>query len=182
LTADKGFELLRDEMPAMLENHPVCLAILGQGEPSFVRICEEWMKRWPGRVSYKNAFDRDLSHRVIAGADMLLMPSKVEPCGLAQLFALRYGTVPVAHATGGIRDTIQPINAVGGEGTGYLFQPFAGEHLQAALGRAMRHFAQSATWSGTMRRAMAQDNSWTKSAAAYRAVYARLLKTGSAPT
>jgi starch synthase len=122
----------------------------------------------PGRVAVRIGFDNDRAHRILAGADMFLMPSRYEPCGMTQLFALKYGTVPVVRATGGLDDTI-------GEGTGFKFLEYSGAALLEAVRDAVRVFSDSGAWRDAMLRGMAGDFSWKTSAKAYSALYKRLL-------
>jgi starch synthase len=124
--------------------------------------------RYPDRIAVRIGFDNGLAHRAIAGADIFLMPSHYEPCGLTQMYSLRYGTVPVVRATGGLNDTIE-------EATGFKFAEYSGQALMAALRSAKRAYARPDSWQAMMRRGMAQDFSWTRSAAAYSALYRKLL-------
>ena len=121
----------------------------------------------PGKVGVKIGFNNGLAHKIEAGADMFVMPSRYEPCGLNQIYSLRYGTVPVVHATGGLDDTID-------EGTGFKFYAYNSEELLAAIRRACQAFADPSRWAEIMRRGMAKDFSWTVSAATYMALYRRM--------
>src|SRR5947209_12070792 len=122
----------------------------------------------PDRIAVRLGFDSDLAHRVEAGADIFLMPSQYEPCGLNQIYSLRYGTVPVVRATGGLDDTIE-------EGTGFKFSEYSAEALLDAVRAAAQVYADAERWREMMRRGMAKDFSWGTSAAAYSAHYRRLL-------
>ena len=122
----------------------------------------------PGRIAVRVGFDNGLAHRIEAGADMFLMPSRYEPCGLNQIYSLRYGTVPVVRATGGLDDTIE-------EGTGFKFAEASGQTLLAAVRAATRTFSDGVLWQETMRRGMQKDFSWKVSAVRYSALYRRLL-------
>ncbi len=123
---------------------------------------------YPGRIAVRVGFDNALAHRIEAGADIFLMPSHYEPCGLNQIYSLRYGTVPVVRATGGLDDTID-------EGTGFKFGEYTSEALLDAVRVAARAFADPEGWRQIMRRGMVKDFSWQTSAAAYSELYRRLL-------
>ena len=174
LTDEKGFGLLASFVPWLMEHHGVGLALLGQGPAQVAEQCRSWAARWPDRVAFREAFDRPLSHQIIAGSDVCLMPSRTEPCGLGQMFSLRYGTIPVVHGVGGLRDTVRPVRGAD-EGCGFVFSPHEEPPLRAAVERALRAFEDPVRWRSIMRRGMAQDFSWARSAGAYRDLYARLL-------
>jgi starch synthase len=123
---------------------------------------------YPDRVAVRIGYDNGLSHRIEAGADLFLMPSRYEPCGLSQIYSLRYGTVPVVRATGGLDDTID-------EDTGFKFREYAGNALLEALGSALRAYGDRDRWIRMMRRGMAKDFSWNAVAPEYLALYRRLL-------
>ena len=179
LTEDKGFGLLSTFVPWLMEHHAIGLAILGQGPRQVVDLCRSWAERWPGRVGFREAFDRPLSHQIVAGSDICLMPSRTEPCGLGQMFSLRYGTIPVVHAVGGLRDTVLPVRGAD-EGCGFVFSPHEEAPLRAAMETTLRAYEDPSKWRGIQRRGMAMDFSWARSAEAYRALYARLLARGPA--
>ena len=124
--------------------------------------------RSPGRIAARIGFDGPLAHRVEAGADIFLMPSHYEPCGLNQMYSLRYGTVPVVRATGGLDDTIE-------EDTGFKFAEYSGEALLAAVQTAVHAFEEREAWQSMMRRGMSKDFSWKAPAAAYTELYRRML-------
>jgi starch synthase len=123
---------------------------------------------FPGRIAVRIGFDNGLAHRVEAGSDMFLMPSRYEPCGLNQIYSLRYGTVPVVRATGGLDDTID-------ESTGFKFTDYSSAALLDAVRTAVRAFADRKSWQKRMRIGMQKDYSWSSSAKAYAALYRRLL-------
>ena len=175
LSEEKGFGLLAEVVPWLMETQSVSLMILGQGGSAQAELCRAWAEKWPGRVAFREAFDRVLGHQIIAGSDLFLMPSRQEPCGLSQLFSLRYGTIPVVHATGGLRDTVEPV-AGPDRGYGFRFEKFDAEHLQATLAEALAARSRTDRWTALVRRAMAQDFSWTRSARAYLELYESLLK------
>ena len=122
----------------------------------------------PGEIAVKLGFDNGLAHRIEAGSDMFLMPSAYEPCGLNQMYSLRYGAVPVVRATGGLNDTIE-------EGTGFKFVEYSGQALLGAVRAAAAAFSDPDVWAAIVRRGMQQDFSWKTSAAAYSGLYRQLL-------
>src|SRR5207248_1912175 len=131
--------------------------------------------RFPGRVGARVGFDEGLAHRIEAGADVFLMPSRFEPCGLNQLYSLRYGTVPIVHATGGLDDSVVEFDPATGAGTGFKFSPYTPEAFLAALARALRTRRDPALWAHLIANGMAQDFSWSRAAAEYRALYETLV-------
>ena len=173
ISSQKGFDLLlaAGERIASL---PMRVVILGQGDPALCEQLEEIAKRFPRRVRYIRKFDLDLAQRIYAGADMFLMPSSFEPCGLGQLFAMRYGAIPVVRKTGGLADTVQD-----GE-TGFVFEERSVDALLEACSRAAASFADPATWQTIVRAAMARDFGWEASAKKYEALYHEAIaaKTG----
>jgi starch synthase len=173
LAEQKGIDLVAAVLPR-LAMQDVQLAVLGSGERKlesvFVRASREHAQRVAARVG----FDEGLAHRIEAGADLFLMPSRFEPCGLNQMYSLRYGTVPVVRAVGGLADTVQDYDGKD-QGTGFTFREYHPRALWGALLRALDVFRDEAAWRGIMRRGMAQDFSWDRSAAGYEALYRRLV-------
>jgi starch synthase len=166
LTFQKGIDLVvavADELAASAQ-----LALVGKGEPALEQALGAIAARHPGRVAMQVAFDEDLAHAVEAGADHFLMPSRFEPCGLNQMYSQRYGTPPVARATGGLADTV--IDGV----TGFLFERPEKEALLAAVRRALLAYADPVRWTGIQRAGMARDFSWLAAARRYAALYRRL--------
>jgi len=170
LTRQKGTDILAEAVGRILAED-VYLVVLGTGEPEYEDFFRGLVAENPGRVAVRIGFDNVLAHRIEAGADIFLMPSHYEPCGLNQIYSLRYGTVPVVRATGGLDDTID-------DGTGFKFAEYSGNALLGAVQAAVRAFANQEVWRQTMRRGMAKDYSWKTSAAAYSALYRRLLQDG----
>jgi starch synthase len=168
LTRQKGAGLLTD-IGAQLAAEDAYLVALGNGDLEYEEFFQNMAAELPGRVAVHIGFDNGLAHRIEAGADMFLMPSRYEPCGLSQIYSLKYGTVPVVRATGGLDDTIEA-------GTGFKFQEYTGTALREALREAVRAYANGPAWRETMLCGMAKDFSWTKSAGAYSALYRRLLE------
>jgi len=166
-TRQKGTAIIAGALPSILAEDTY-LAALGTGEPEYEAFFRQMAADHPGRVAVQVGFDNGLAHRIEAGSDMFLMPSRYEPCGLNQIYSLRYGTVPVVRATGGLDDTIE-------EGTGFKFVEYSSQALAAAVSDAVQAFADRKAWEAMMRRGMRQDFSWAASAAAYSALYGRLL-------
>lgn len=177
LDYQKGIDLIQAAMPELMQDD-VQFVMLGSGDPRY----EEWMKAT--EATYKNkfrgwvGFNVPISHRITAGCDILLMPSRFEPCGLNQLYAMRYGTVPVVHATGGLRDTVETYNpyAVGpdgnGNGTGWAFSPLTKESMLSGLWNAVMTYRQYKTsWEELMKRGMQRDFTWESAAAHYEQVF-----------
>jgi starch synthase len=166
LVHQKGYDLLASVLPEVME-HKVQFAILGTGDESleqeFLRLAE----RYPGRISVQLRFDDRLAHRMEGGADVFLMPSRFEPCGLNQLYSLRYGTLPLVHAVGGLVDSI----VEGPQGWGFRFADENQAQLLQAMHRALALFADKPAWKEAMLRAMARDHSWGRAAEQYEALY-----------
>jgi len=170
LTRQKGADLIA-EVAGEIVTAGFCLVALGNGEPEYEDVFRRMSAEHPDQIAVHIGFDNALAHRVEAGADLFLMPSRYEPCGLNQIYSLRYGTVPVVRATGGLDDTI-------GEGTGFKFADYSGQALVAGLREAGLVFAgEAARWQAMMVRGMRKDFSWKRSAAAYSALYRQLLGT-----
>jgi starch synthase len=166
LVHQKGYDILAQALPAMMERK-VQVALLGTGDAALEEEFKALAQKYAGRVSVQLKFDERLAHRMEAGADAFLMPSRFEPCGLNQLYSLRYGTLPIVHAVGGLVDSIKE----GPDGWGFLFAEESPKELAAAVDRALALFKDSAAWQATMRRAMARDHSWDRAAAQYEALY-----------
>ncbi len=179
LAEQKGLDLLVAALPRALASSEAQLVVLGSGEERYERWLDELAARFPARVAARLVFDEGLAHRIEAGADVFLMPSRFEPCGLNQLYSLRYGTVPVVHATGGLDDSVADFDPASGSGTGFKFAPYTPEAFRAALERALRTRRDADRWARLIASGMAQDFSWGRAAAAYRRVYEELL--GRAP-
>ncbi|HPQ16691.1 MAG TPA: glycogen synthase GlgA [Bryobacteraceae bacterium] len=164
----KGFDLIEEIAPRLLE-HDVAVAALGSGDPSYERMFTGLAAAYPGRVAVRIAFDEALAHKIEAGADIFLMPSRYEPCGLNQIYSLRYGTVPVVRATGGLDDTIDT-------DTGFKFNGYTGEALLEAVRAALAAYQNREQWRRMMLAGMRKDYSWSASAIEYAAVYRRLVE------
>jgi starch synthase len=166
-TLQKGTDLIA-EVAAQIVAEDVYMVALGTGDPEYEDFFRRMAAEYPGRIAVNVGFDNGLAHRIEAGADIFLMPSRYEPCGLNQIYSLRYGTVPVVRATGGLDDTID-------EGTGFKFRDYSGQALLAAVRDAIAAYSDRPAWEAMMRRGMRKDFSWKASAGAYSALYRRLL-------
>jgi starch synthase len=174
LADQKGFDLVAAVADGMLAEGAQ-VVVLGTGEAVHEAAARDLAKRYPGRFSATIGFNDGLAHRIEAGADMFLMPSRYEPCGLNQLYSLRYGTVPIVRATGGLDDTIDDVDAAGTTGTGFKFQEATAEALLDAVRRAVRAYGDASLWRGIVRRGMARDFSWGASAERYARLYRALM-------
>jgi starch synthase len=172
----KGFDLLEEIADELMEEEMVIVA-LGAGEPKHERKFRELAQRYPARMAVKIAYDNTLAHKIEAGADLLLMPSRYEPCGLNQIYSLRYGTVPVVRATGGLDDTIEPYDTGTGHGTGFKFQEHSGRALLEAVRQALAVYDDKAAWRRLQVNGMAKDFSWGASATEYGRLYEMARKT-----
>lgn len=166
----KGFDLLEEVADELLSEDLVIVA-LGTGEAKHEKMFAELAQKYPGKLAVKIAYDNKLAHKIEAGADMFLMPSRYEPCGLNQIYSLRYGTVPVVRATGGLDDTIEPFDRATGHGTGFKFREYTGGALLAAVREALAVFGDKAAWCRLQINGMAKDFSWRASAAEYARLY-----------
>ncbi len=172
----KGFDLIAD-IAEPLAGKPVFLACLGTGEPYYEHLFRELQLRYPGKIAVRVMYDETLAHKIEAGADIFLMPSRYEPCGLNQIYSLRYGTVPVVRATGGLDDTVEEWN--GSEGTGFKFHGYESRNLLAAIERALEVFKDKPQWHRLMRNGMKQDYSWSRPAAEYVKIYEEVARRRS---
>jgi starch synthase len=178
LSTQKGFDLLAEIMPELMSRELV-LVVLGTGEAYYEGLFRSFAERYPGRVAVKVAYDDTMAHKIEAGADMFLMPSRYEPCGLSQIYSLKYGTVPVVHATGGLDDTIEEWNPAAQTGTGFKFYPYETSAFMAALDRAFATFADKAAWQTLQRNGMAKDYSWREPAGEYLRLYEECVRRRS---
>ena len=174
LTLQKVFDLIEDIFDRLMERD-VQVVLLGSGEPRFEQFFRAAAARYPGRVAVEIGFNEALAHRIEAGADFFLMPSRYEPCGLNQMFSLRYGTVPIVRAVGGLKDTVQDYDGENQTGTGFVFRPYDSQTMLAAIDRALAVYRDKKAWTALRRRAMAMDFSWDRSAKLYSSLYQHLL-------
>jgi len=174
LAAQKGIELMFESLPQLLEWRDLGFVALGSGEPQYERFLAELERRFPGRVAFRQGYDDGLSHWIEAACDMFLMPSRYEPCGLNQMYSLRYGTVPIVRRTGGLADSVESYDPGTGSGTGIVFDDFNSEALEWALNTALDLHAQPEHWWRMVRNGMAKDFSWEKQGGKYVEIYRRL--------
>lgn len=174
LTGQKGFDLLPDILPILLQRADIRLVVLGSGESDHEKYFQWLRDTWPDKVANYRGYSNELAHRIEAGADLFLMPSRYEPCGLNQMYSLRYGTVPVVRRTGGLADTVQHFDPATGEGTGFVFDDFKAEALLWAMRQALEVWSQPAAWDRLVQNGMAMDYSWERQGREYEQLYARL--------
>ena len=174
LVEPKGMDLVVRMMDEILQHEDIQLVVLGTGEKRY----EDWFKglawRYPKKVSVNIYFSNELAQRIYAGADIFLMPSNYEPCGIGQLIALRYGTIPVVRQTGGLKDTVQQYNKYTQEGNGFVFENYNAHEMMYALKRALSFYGNYEIWHKIQLNAVQADYSWKRSAKEYEALYERL--------
>jgi starch synthase len=175
LTAQKGLDLLFDTLPEFLYHRDVRFVALGSGEERYESFLSWLQISFPGKAWYYRGYNEQLAHWIEAGADLYVMPSRYEPCGLNQMYSLRYGTPPVVRRTGGLADTVEPWNPVARQGTGFLFDHFTPEGLRWALDYALSVFADPEAWRQLLLNGMAQDFSWDRQVVPYEQLYQKLL-------
>jgi starch synthase len=173
LNHQKGVDLILEALQDLLDL-PWQVVFLGSGDPVLERAIQQLQLDHPGRVRAALRFDADLSHHIYAGADALLVPSRYEPCGLVQMIAMRYGCVPIARATGGLKDTV--IEEAGSQANGFIFAEAVPEALAEAIRRALALYADRPRWQELQRQGMQSDFSWEKSAREYHLLYQKLMK------
>jgi starch synthase len=171
--AQKGFDLIAQVMDRLAREEMIVVA-LGAGDKTYEEMFQRLNKQFPNKIAVKVAYDNAVAHKIEAGADMFLMPSKYEPCGLNQIYSLKYGTVPIVRATGGLDDTIEPWDARAGKGTGFKFSDYTGEALLATIKQALLAYRDQASWQTLMRNGMGRDFSWGASAREYGKIYDRV--------
>lgn len=177
--AQKGFDLIA-QAADRLARMRLCVVALGNGDKVYEDLFLRLAKQFPSKFAVKIAYEDSTAHKIEAGADMFLMPSRYEPCGLSQIYSLKYGTVPIVRATGGLDDTIEPWDAVTGKGTGFKFADYSAESLLASVQEALTAYADKTSWQRLMLNAMSKDFSWSSSAKEYVKVYERAKGTRSA--
>ncbi len=176
-TQQKGLDLLLEIAPLLTEL-PVQLAMLGSGDAQMQETARDLSQLYPGKVGAVIGFDEGLSHQIEAGADMFVMPSRFEPCGLNQLYSQRYGTPPIVHATGGLVDSVVDCTAAtlkDDTASGFVFSGMTAENLYATIQRAIGLYRDTSKWEALRKNCMAKNFSWQNSAEAYRAVYLKVL-------
>jgi starch synthase len=176
LVAQKGIDLLVALLPELLEQSNAAFALLGAGDPELEEALTGFAADAPERVSFTRGYDEALAHRILAGSDIVLVPSRYEPCGLTQMYALRFGTIPVVRATGGLADTVQHFDPGSGVGNGSVFEHADSQGLAWGISEALAWFADESAWRNIVRNAMAADYSWDHQVGEYLAAYRRLSK------
>lgn len=174
----KGLDILLQVLPQFAESTQVQFVFLGKGKDYYENALQELAGKYPDKIRAYIEYDDELAHLVYAGSDIFLMPSRWEPCGLSQLIAMRYGTVPVVHATGGLIDTVQNLNTEMSQGTGFVFEVYDAKALQMTLGRAVECFAHKDAWCAVMKRIMQQDFTWREPVKKYERLYNKVLEYG----
>lgn len=176
LTSQKGFQLIEEKMFELMTTRQVQIVILGTGEERFENSFRHFEHTFPEKCRAVIDFDVTLAQQIYSGADMFLMPSAFEPCGLSQMISMRYGTIPIVHEVGGLKDTVNPYNQVTGEGNGFSFWGFNGYNLLGTLYRALDVYEkQPQNWEKIMNQAMASNFSWTQPAKDYLTLYKSLV-------
>ncbi|HQU14753.1 MAG: starch synthase [Chromatiales bacterium 21-64-14] len=173
MVEQKGIDLILDTLPALMAED-LQLVILGNGDPRFEKAFRTAAAHYPGQLAVHNGYDEALAHGIEAGCDLFLMPSRFEPCGLNQLYSLRYGTVPVVRRTGGLADTVVDADDKAMKtrrATGFVFEESSADALYAAVGRALDHYRKGTQWPELVRTGMQQDFSWKRSAQQYLTLY-----------
>lgn len=177
LVGQKGLDLLADVAPGLLTRHGFQLAVLGSGESRLEERFTHLQHAFPRQVCFYKGFSNELAHGIEAGADAFVMPSRYEPCGLNQLYSLRYGTVPIVHRTGGLADTVRLWDPKTREGTGFVFDHHDPAGLRWAIEAALSVHRDGAAWRRLMMNGMSQDYSWDRQSALYELLYTRLRET-----
>jgi starch synthase len=179
--AQKGFDLI-SQVADRLAREEVITVALGSGDKDYEDLFRRINKQFPQKLAVKIAYDNALAHKIEAGADMFLMPSRYEPCGLNQIYSLRYGTVPIVRATGGLDDTIENFDPATGKGSGFKFSEYSGEALLETIHKALTVYKDRQAWTQLMKNGMSKDFSWMASAREYARVYERACAMRAAGT
>jgi starch synthase len=176
LATQKGFDLLFDCMPALLRAREFNLAVLGTGEPRYEEFFTGLERRFPDRVHVELGYSDELAHWIEAASDMFLMPSRYEPCGLNQMYSMRYGTVPIVRRTGGLADSVQHFDPATGLGTGIVFNDYNAEAVTWAINTALDLYQNRGSWRRLMQNGMAQDYSWDRQVRGYVELYESMVQ------
>ncbi|MFI4867598.1 MAG: glycogen synthase [Steroidobacteraceae bacterium] len=176
LATQKGFDLLFDCMPLLLQAREFNLVVLGTGEARYEDFFNDLQRRFPERVHFQRRYSDEFAHWIEAASDMFLMPSHYEPCGLNQMYSMRYGTVPIVRRTGGLADSVQHFDAATGSGTGIVFNHYNAEAVTWALNTALDLYQNKGMWRRLVQNAMAQDYSWSRQVRGYIEVYESLVQ------
>jgi len=175
LASQKGFDLLVDALPDLIARHDFLCAVLGSGEARYEQFFRDLAHRNPTRVSFRSGYSEEHAHWIEAASDMFLMPSRYEPCGLNQMYSLRYGTVPIVRRTGGLADSVRHFDPVTRTGTGVVFNDYDATAVTWGVETALGWYAKKPLWQRLVRNAMAEDFSWERRVADYVTVYERML-------
>ncbi|WP_027632667.1 glycogen synthase GlgA [Clostridium hydrogeniformans] len=175
LTSQKGIDLIINALERLMTNEEVQVIILGTGDKDYESHIKKLAYMYKDRFIFENTFNEELSHKVYGGSDMLFMPSKFEPCGISQLIALRYGTLPIVRETGGLKDTIIPYNEYTGEGNGFSFTNYDFNDFYHVIDLSLRVYKEKDQWNSMVYEAMKSDNSFEKSAKEYKEIYDSLI-------
>ena len=173
LTSQKGVDLLLEGLPEMMAMG-ASFILLGDGEERYRVPLEALSGEFPGRFMFRYGFDTPLAHRIQAGIDFLLMPSRYEPCGLNQIYSMRYGSIPVVRATGGLKDTVEEFSPSTLEGTGFLFEPYESAAMLRSVEKALRLYPDRKLVDRLRTNCMEQSFSWDRAAEAYLGLYEKL--------
>lgn len=174
LTEAKGFDLIDAVVEDLIKNGEIQLVLLGSGDSNIEKYYNDLQKKYPNNVGVYIGYNEGMARKIYAGVDMFLMPSRFEPCGLAQLISLKYGTVPIVRKTGGLRDTIEVYNKYTGEGTGFGFENYDSADLLYSINNALEVYGDQKSWKALVKRGMEQDFSWQESAKKYISLYKKL--------
>ncbi|PEQ94001.1 glycogen synthase GlgA [Bacillus sp. AFS006103] len=174
LTAQKGLDLLLHVFQNLIQED-IQFIVLGSGDPKYENFFNQMEQEYPDKVRVYVGFNEALAHQIYAGADLFLMPSQFEPCGLGQLIALQYGTIPIVRETGGLNDTVQSYNESTGYGSGFTFKNFNAHDMLHSMRRALHFYHQKETWNHLIQNVMSQDYSWLQSAKKYNEIYEKLV-------
>jgi starch synthase len=177
LAAQKGLDLAFDSLPEVLTWREMAFVALGSGEEKYEDFLEQLQRDFPGRVVFYRGYNDELAHWIEGACDMFLMPSLYEPCGLNQMYSLRYGTVPIVRKTGGLADSVEMYSPSTGRGTGIVFEDFNSEALEWALNAALDLYAQPEQWQRLVLNGMSRDFSWQKQGALYVSLYEQVLRS-----
>lgn len=175
LVSQKGFDLVAEVLPPLLQRRDLCVIALGSGEPQFEQLFAALAREYPERLHFYRGYSDELAHWTEAASDMFLMPSRYEPCGLNQMYSLRYGTVPIVRRTGGLADSVQPFDPDTKQGTGFLFDDYSAAALSAALEAALALYRREEYWLRLMRNGMGRDFSWRAQVRHYLEAYQKVL-------
>ena len=174
LTHQKGIDLLFEVLPEVLAGGTARFVALGSGEPHYERFFHGLQERFPGRAVFYSGYSEELAHLIEAAADIFLMPSLYEPCGLNQMYSLKYGTVPIVRRTGGLADSVRPFDPASGEGTGVVFNDFDPGGVRWAIETALEWYESPALWRRLVANGMSEDFSWEQQVVAYERLYESL--------